>query len=210
MPVRKLNNASPLKLLGMVPDATKTQHLAESSLEAENFLRHMFDPKVECFEAQPLQIKLLHDGRIRRYTPDVAVKYQNSDSLLIEEVKPREVAQSDKFLSLERAVRLVLENQMGCRYAVVTEETIRAQPRLTNLEILFRYRSYPATNTELFESLSWFSEGPKTLRTARLLANEAAMPIGVVFYLIANHQLRVDLDEPFDDNLIIRGVQNDD
>lgn len=208
MPVRKLNNASPLKLLGMLPDTAKTQHLTESALEMENLHRHMFNPKVECFEVQPLQIKLLHDGTIRRYTPDVAIMYRDSDVLEVEEVKPLQIAQSEKFQHLEQAVRLVFE-KMGHRFVVTTEETIRAQPRLTNLGILYRYHRFPATATEVRRVLSWFLTGPKTLCTTRLLADEAGISIGVVYFLIANHQLWADLDEPFDNKLFIQGVNHD-
>lgn len=209
MPVRKPNNASPRKLLGMSPDTNRVQHLTESALEADNLLRHMFDPNVERFEVQPLQLKFHHEGRIRKYTPDVAIKYWNSDSLLIEEVKPHKIAQSEKFRRLEHAVRLVLETKK-CRYSIVTEDIIRAQPRHNNLEILFRYRAFPVTNTERYEALSWFADGSKTLRTARLLAAKTSMSIGVIFWLIANHQLSVDLDKPFDDDLIIQIGQHHD
>lgn len=202
MPVRKLNNASPFKLLGMTPDRTKTKHFTESALEADNLLRHIFNPLVKSIELQPLQIKFKFDGRIRRYTPDVAIKHIGTEELLIEEVKPLRIAQTVKFQRLEQAARSELE-RMGYRYAVVTEEIIRAQPRLTNLGILYRYHRYSATYSDMNKVFSWFSSGPKSLRTVRQLSNNADISIGVVFLLIANFHLQVNLDAHFNDNLLI-------
>ncbi len=207
MATRKITNATPFKTLSRIPDLNGQSHDAESLLEAANIQEKILDPNVSEFETQPLTISFLHDGKIRKYTPDLFVRYKDREQPEIEEVKPHNKTQTEEFRQWEAAVRPVLE-KTDAAFAVVTDRDLYLEPRLTNLDILFRYLRWPIEEEERREVLSWFDSGPLKLGELRRRAALVKLSIGVIFYLLARHELVADINLPFDADLEIRGVKH--
>jgi hypothetical protein len=207
MPNRKITNATPFKTLSRIPDLTGQSHDAESLLEAANIQEKILDPNVLEFETQPLTVSFLHDGKIRRYTPDLLVQYKDRELPEIEEVKPHKKTQTEEFRQWEAAVRPVLE-KTDAAFAIVTDRDLYLEPRLTNLDILFRYLRWPIEEVERREVLSWFHSGPLKLGELRRRAALVKISVGVIFHLLARHELVADINLPFDAELEIRGVKH--
>lgn len=120
----------------------------ESSLE-QDFLQLLeFDRGVMRYASQPITIRWKHEGRQRRYTPDVLVEYMPS---MVErypllkptlfEVKPEAILKEDwnvlkpKFKAAIRWCR-----EYDCRFRIVTEKYIRT-PYLRNIKFLMQFGS---------------------------------------------------------------------
>lgn len=161
---------SRFSITGYVPTtkASRSQD-AESSLEHDFLTLLEYSDDVERFVAQPFSIKWIdRDGKRRRYTPDVAVKYSHvacqEDPYLrvtIFEVKPSEVLRRD-WAELKPVFRAAIgwAREFGCRFHIVTEREIRT-PYLENVRFLMGYRS-----RVLAETTTVASERQWLLRTA--------------------------------------------
>lgn len=106
----------------------------ESLLERDAILLFEFSNGVKSYQEQPEQILYEHDGEIRRYYPDFSITLNNGVVIYIE-VKP-----ISKFSSLELVLKLnaVLRHfeGIGKDLRILVDETIRIEPRLTNLKRL--------------------------------------------------------------------------
>jgi hypothetical protein len=202
MPVRKISNATPFKTLCRIADDKGIHHDAESLLEADNLIRHLLDPNVVSFEAQPMTLRYPYEGRMRRYTPDVLVVYRDRTVPEIQEVKPSVKVLTDDFRTWERIIRTLVE-QTGATFRVVTEVDLRREPRHTNLQILHRYWKWPIDQRQRREVLSWFHEAQIALGELRRRAALASIPVGVIFHLLARSELTIDLDQPFDNAAVV-------
>ncbi|URD45469.1 TnsA endonuclease N-terminal domain-containing protein (plasmid) [Pseudomonas sp. BYT-5] len=149
MTARKIRPSS-FSVTGYVPTSKgpKVQG-AESTLEQDFITLLEFDLRVGNYIVQPFKIRWRDsDGKQRRFTPDVAVRYTSHARELdpslrttIFEVKSR------KFLKERWAVEkprlragISWAKEYGCRFAIVTETEIRT-PYLTNARFLMNYRS---------------------------------------------------------------------
>lgn len=207
MATRKITNATPFKTLSRIPGLDGKGHDAESLLEAANIQSKLLDPNVLEIEPQPLTITYPLEGKLGRYTPDLLIRYRDRELPEIEEVKPYWKTQSERFRQWEMAVRPALE-KTGAVFKIVTDRELLAEPRLTNLDILFRYQRWPVEDAERREALSWFNSGPLKLGELRRRTGLVNISIGVIFYLLARHELVADIDLPFDANLEINRVQH--
>ena len=130
------------------PKAAAAQK-TESNLERDLLVLLDWDRRIERIASQPFQIDWrIGSGRLRRYTPDVIVKFR-ADALdadrslkhviyevkLHSSLKERWASFKPKF---QAAVRFARARQM--RFQILTERQIRT-PRLHNLKFLRRYRS---------------------------------------------------------------------
>ncbi|MGQ4648877.1 TnsA endonuclease N-terminal domain-containing protein [Lyngbya aestuarii] len=79
-------------------------------------------------------------GKPRRYTPDFVVTRPQKTQVV--EVKPSNRADTEKNLNLFRKIAPICtaNNQ---EFVVVTEPMIRAQPRLNNIKLLYKYARAP-------------------------------------------------------------------
>lgn len=149
MPARKIR-PSRYSVTGYVA-TTKAERSqdAESSLE-HDFLKLLeYDRRVERFLAQPFTIRWTDaEGKRRRYTPDVIVKYSFSSTqddphlrTTVYEVKPTAVLAAE-WRNLKPKFRAAIgwAKEYGCRFHLVTEKEIRT-PYLTNVKFLLAYRS---------------------------------------------------------------------
>jgi hypothetical protein len=208
MPVRRVSKNS-RSLTGLVPNTrTSSMTAFESSLERDFLLLLDFDPDVEFYEEQPVQIVYYDDtGRRRTYTPDVFVRYRPASSPttstkpLLCEVKYREdlrqhwTVYRPKFRAAQRYAR-----QQGWRFRLVTERHVRT-PYLDNVKFLRPYRALPVNahhQSQLLDTLLGLREAePATLLAAVSQDRwHQAQLLSTLWQLVATRQVHTDLGQP--------------
>lgn len=173
----------------------------ESTLERDYLTLLEFNPDVDTFEVQPVEINWKDsDGKSRRHTPDLLVLF-NSDLKITPwlcEVKYR----SDIFEKwaeykpkFKAGIRYAKE--MGWRYRLITEVEVRT-PHLTNCRFLTGFKFHEPNKRDsqlLLSRLKHLGQStPSGLLSAidhDKLAQAHLMP--TLWHLIANHQIDADL-----------------
>lgn len=163
----------------------------ESQLERD-FVRCLeFDADVISFREQPLTTTFPFEGRQVRYTPDFLAARKTG--MWVYEVKPadkaRKLADSGFLAAADSAIA-----DMGARFCVVTEQTIRRQPRLTNIEILLRYQEVDLDETMVLETRSVVAATPTTI--GRLADHMEGAPLGLpeIYAMVRWGLLSADID----------------
>jgi hypothetical protein len=105
------------------------------------------DPRIKVYAVQPHQLIYWgpdSSGELmkRTYTPDFAALDRDGQVLIIE-VKAKIFSESPKWRLLEPFIREAYETDHGARFLLFTEDQIRAQPRLSNCQIMLRHRPPP-------------------------------------------------------------------
>jgi|APLak6261669087_1056070.scaffolds.fasta_scaffold00089_11 hypothetical protein len=215
MPTRKITR-SPVKVTGTAPDGQQF----ESTLEEDFFVLLRFNRLVASFEAQPETIEWRdQDSKIRRYTPDVLVRYR-ADFVesakwppVLCEIKPD---LNDQAMSPRRRTPPRRENEeenrlkwkaaeryaarKGWAFMVIRESEIRT-PYLDNARFLLRYLERSGSSKHEPDLLHWIeSHGSGTLsewaslRGSSLEVRAEILP--ACYRLIALRQVGVDLAVP--------------
>lgn len=108
----------------------------ESQLERDYIYLLEIDTDVVAYYGQPFTIAYDSHNRRKKYTPDFLVERKYSKQVV--EVKPeskvKSFVNSDRFLGITNFCSF-----NGLKFAIMTEETIRVQPRLNNIKLLYRY-----------------------------------------------------------------------
>lgn len=134
---RKITNTRSKKVIGKFPSLKmNTTIMWESQLERDYIYLLEIDTDAVAYWGQPLTIAYDRHNRRKKYTPDFLVERRELKQVV--EVKPKSKIESfmtsDRFLGI---TNFCFSN--GLEFAVVTEETIRVQPRLDNIKLLYRY-----------------------------------------------------------------------
>ncbi len=138
MPVRKpTNRYSGSHMLVSFPSVKVGRPVScESLLEADAVELLEADPTVDWYEEQPLTIEYLHEGRMRRFTPDLLARKVTAHLLI--ECKPaiwvENPANQRKF-----AAARVWCAERGWEFQVWTDIDLRAGHRLANTKRLRPY-----------------------------------------------------------------------
>lgn len=170
----------------------------ESLLEESLMYLLDFDPDVKRFKEQPFHIRYIHDGKKRRYTPDLFV--ERPDEKQIIEVKLKKKVKTEKYDQLFRIIAPICEME-GCRFKVFTEETILSQPRLNSVKALWSYARTPLHHLhqiycqELLQKRQVVS-----LAEAFEFFKTKGIPKQVVYALLFWGALDFDLTEPLNPN----------
>lgn len=160
----------------------------ESRLEKDYLYLLEYDFDVVSFLAQPEAMKLEVEGKLVKHFPDFFVEYADGRCEFIE-VKYRKQAKKDKYINVARAAKKAAYER-GFTYRLLTELSIKKQPRLNNCKELFCYRE---------QGLSDFS----TMAVRHSLPNhpislgDVCRLVGCNYYvglaIIANGLLKADL-----------------
>lgn len=172
---------------------------AESSRERAQLRLLEWDPAVVSYVSQPLRLYYDDDGRARRYTPDVLV--ETDACTVIIEVKPEEKTLDPKFKRWEAVVRNAFAEQ-GLEFEVLTERTIRLEPRLSNVSLLLRFQKHAVDPELAFDVKTWVRKQPGMSFGA--LANRlGGTPDALVnaYALLMHHAVRYDIHQPLDHDL---------
>lgn len=227
MPTRRITR-SPVKVTGTAPDG----QAFESTLEEDFFVLLRFNRLVKSFESQSETVEWLDDNKkIRRYTPDVLVRYRQDTSESAEwpavlcEVKPdfndssesprrrrppRRENHEENELKWAAAKRHAAKR--GWEFKVVRESEIRT-PYFTNARFLLRYLERGLEtryDTDLLQALA--SRGALTLAewvgTQANSMEDQARVLPACYRLIAMQCVEVDLTEVLTLQSIVKVATN--
>lgn len=179
------------------------QAMFESPLERDMLALLELDSSVERFEVQPITITWVDESdKQRKYTPDVLVHYYSPDRKpLLYEIKPRDAIRKhwgDLKPKFKAAIAFAKQN--GWKFKIITDTEIRT-PRLENTKFLLPYaRRGPQSGTDmdiLDAQLSdiRLSTPSNLLKSIYQDEYNQAKLIPTLWYLIATHQVGVDLDQ---------------
>jgi hypothetical protein len=94
----------------------------ESDLERKVFCLLEFAPAVLRYSQQPPSVQICVAGRVRRYTPDVAVQWRSGATWIVE-VKPSEHVADPAWQERFAAARAAAQAR-GQRFVIVTDEHV--------------------------------------------------------------------------------------
>jgi len=165
-----------------------------------------FDSCVESYCEQPVTIKYVHEGKIRRYTPDVLVYYRAEPETaaiarpLLGEVKYRADLKQywtelkPKFIAASRYAA-----EQGWQFKLITEREIRTD-YLTNVRFLRQYTGPQVQVSQIDHGLlmsllreTQLTTGEKLLLTATGDRTKRAELLYVLWHLIAVGLVHCDL-----------------
>lgn len=141
MKSRRVVTRSSRKFCGYYPSKKLGRMVEwESLLERDAILLFEFSRGVKSYQEQPEQIMYEQDSELRRYYPDFSLTLNNGAVIYVE-VKP-----ISKFSSLELVLKLnaVIKHyeMIGNDFKILVDESIRIEPRLTNLKRLASVQHY--------------------------------------------------------------------
>lgn len=176
----------------------------ESSLERDWLICLDFDPDVELIVEQPFSLEYEVDGSLRRYTPDVLVRYRARDghcSVVVFEVKPYDDLRYEFGKYRQRFKQMIRHcREQGWRFKIVTERDIRT-PYLCNAKFLRKYRRL--ASQVLFKEQLLYSMnalGPTTpqalLAMAYLHEEKRMAALTELWRMVALREINAELDKP--------------
>lgn len=186
-----------LKALGPAP--------FESLLERDLLTLLSVDPRIKRFAVQPHRLIYWMPGADgspmkRGYIPDVVAADQD-DRIIIIDAKAATFASDPKWAAREPYIRAAYATHYAT-FLVFTEEEIRAQPRLTNCQIIHRHRG-PPSDTEadlVMRQIIGGGSAKVMLGQLCLLAEEVGIDqrrgVSALMRLTMSGFISLDLSEP--------------
>ena len=137
MVTRRITNRGNKKVIGKFPSLKmNTAIWWESQLERDYIYCLEIDPDVLGYHGQPFTIAYDNLDKRKKYTPDFFVERQAS--LQVVEIKPSSKVEVFRNTNrFKQAANFCSLNNL--EFVVLTEETIRVQPRLDNIKLLYKY-----------------------------------------------------------------------
>ncbi len=180
----------------------------EGLLELDAIYLLEASPQVIGYREQPTTITYPDGPSLRRYTPDLEVTLDGSQSIWIE-VKPKAyLLKEETQHKLERVAHQLRRN--GQPFVILTDEVLRQQPRQSNIrEICHRAMSIRSSDARLRHAIADCATAlPATLeKTTQLLAPHGLNP----YRLLMTGHLRCALDSPLSPaTLISQAKESDD
>ena len=142
---RKITRSRTKNIHGFNSVKSENHFRVESGLEFEACYHLEFSDHVASYEAQPLGYEYNSFGKAAKYTPDFKLQYTDSkpDSFL--EVKCDTEAEHNAFQDIFTHKKEGSE-QRGISLSLFQGKDIRREPLLSNLKILYKYRTNDPLN----------------------------------------------------------------
>ncbi|MGX9687366.1 TnsA-like heteromeric transposase endonuclease subunit [Deinococcus wulumuqiensis] len=172
----------------------------ESGLERLRLQFLDFDREVVTFLTQPFTLEWVEGKRTYRYTPDLLAIHA-SGKRVVEDVKPARFHDSAKNRRAFDAAREALPS-IGFSFELWAppEPTI-----VRNVQYLAGYRRVPAGLREYMRPiLAALREGPRTLAALADGTGPALFTRPVIYHLIWNHRIELDLSCPLSHGTLLR------
>ena len=190
--VREPVSRSRAGVQGKVADVTngRSRH-AESQNELRAFQILLATGHADAWQEQPFVLEFHHDGKKHHYTPDILVAWGATQEV----VEIKEDAEADK---PENRARFALVRDLlaehGYSFRVWTRSEICAEPRLSNVGLILRYRrvDVPAAEREKIRR-TFSSERELTLRT---VSETPGTTVPAVLRVVLDGALHIDWWEP--------------
>lgn len=172
----------------------------ESSLERAHLRPLEWDPDVGYYVTQPLRLKWMWGGAIRRWTPDL-LRVGTARTLI--EVKPFEKTQTEEFWTWAAQARNAAQEK-GYEFQVCTERDLPAEPKRSNIDLLLRHRNEVVPESVAEKVARCLSEEgwlPVAVLADRL-DEERALPL--IYCLMARHAVAYDINRPMGPDVVLR------
>lgn len=169
----------------------------ESYLENAFFNQYEFDPSIVTIESQPLSISYYFKGKKRFYTPDIGL-VQCSDNGLKEKFKEVKHSSSmaDKTTRNKyKRIRRVFK-RLGYEFEVVTEQNLKSEQALRNLEIIYKSVGNITSNSPLIDDALSCIPSCTTLGEATTALKALQIDPCVLYYLLYKQLYQFDLNQP--------------
>lgn len=155
-PIRQISNRGYRKIIGRFPSIKCGRSVRFESLLEMDFIYHLEQDKlVKAYCEQPCKISYYSNNRHRIYVPDFKVHRTDQPRALLIEVKPMEkvLKQVSRLKQIKKAAQA-----MGYDFHIVTEASIRQEPKLSILKYLHRYASIKISPECLYETISYLRQ----------------------------------------------------
>lgn len=136
-PVRRVHTRSRRRNTSLIYSTKPLgMRVSESSVEDRFLIVAQLDPGVECVRAQPVWLRVVEDGRVRRRAPDAAIMYRGQAE--IHEVKQDAECWQPEVRSELLAIHAEVDRHPGWVYRVALESSLLAEPLRSNTDLLWR------------------------------------------------------------------------
>ena len=195
MRARTPRNTGTLKNIGKFPSLKNKKTVwFESHLERDFIYLAEFDKNIIKYQEQPFKVKYFFNGKARFYTPDFLLHKRDKEQII--EVKPQSKFEKEDFVVFSDFMRDFFTNK-GYEYLVVTDSTIRLEPRLTNTKLLWRFARIPITvrHQVLIHELFGNSSGISFSEVCSFLFQKKEQK-ELVYALLFHGYLLTDIEKP--------------
>jgi hypothetical protein len=170
----------------------------ESTLERDAIHLFEYSRAVQAYEAQPCKLVIHQDGEPFRYTPDFRL-VMVSENIIHVEVKPKSKL-SDPLVSDRLTAIRKYHEHLDEDFLILTEDVIRKEPRLRNLQLMSYHDRVSASDPDLGAALdSLILLTPQTFYGAVAVVGDRKL----VLRLLAAGLLYCDLDQEIQDSTTI-------
>lgn len=205
-PTRKVITRRTARVIGLFSSVKMERQVAwESQLEFDHLRLMEVDNAVVAFHAQPEECPYVHQGKPRRYYPDLRVELADGSVRMVE-VKYK--ADADAPENKERFVIIkALYAERGISFEVVTELDIRRQPRLANAKLMLDYRDYdPSESLNLRVAEAFAVRRPVTLGDLEAALGFPTERRGELYAMALRGHFGIDLENaPLSADSLIQG-----
>lgn len=195
MVVRRITNRGGRKQVGKFASLKNGQIVMWESLLERDFMYWLeFDRNVISYEGQPLKARFVLGGEPHHYTPDFLAIRKNRKQIF--EVKyEADAAKEENQIKFHAISHICREN--GYEFKVVTEKTIRVEPKLDNIKFLFRFASVQPEIQDLIAVRRYFdAHSEANLGDLLSLFRQQDKQAQLVYALLYRGVLKFDLTEP--------------
>lgn len=202
MKSRKITNTGTLKNIGKFP-SLKNGKLVwfESHLERDFIYLAEFDKDVVRYIEQPFKIQYLLDGKRHNYFPDFLLEKKDKKQVI--EIKPQSKVEKDAFIKFSKIMKNHLAKD-GFEYLVITDSSIRLQPKLNNIKFLWRYARLPIGTKHKIMLYKFFRSSPSFLFSEFCsFLNHAKEPNELIYSLIFHGYLLIDIEKSITEDSVI-------
>ena len=147
----------------------------ESQLERDYIYFLEIDPDVVAYYEQPFTIAYDSLDKRKKYTPDFLVERNNFRQIV--EVKPESKINDFQIgQRFRQAASFCLTHNL--EFAIFTEKTIRVQPRLNNIKLLYKYARVAVPWQIYDDCLNYFN----LVKSSTILEAETALRVKKITY----------------------------
>jgi len=163
-----------------------------------------FDDTVLAYKTQPFSFTYELDGKTRRYTPDVLVKYIDGH-FESWEVKPEIKASEPKFIKKFARLKEVFKSDIGHPIRLVTCETIEKGHTVANLRDLYRFKFEIVPSHILERVVSALSANQQyKVSELHLLFQQLNLPLSSIKLLIAHGYFNFDFSKKLNESTTLK------
>lgn len=199
---RTPKNTGTLKNIGKFPSLKNKKVVwFESHLERDFIYLAEFDREVIRYQEQPIKIKYVYDGKQCHYTPDFFIERQDKKQIV--EVKPQYKTEKEEFIAFSTSMQKLLASE-GYEYIVITDSTIRLQPRLSNIRLLWYYARIPISTRQKVLVHDFFCNSQKAVFSEFcLFLTHAKERKELIYALLFHGYLLLDINKPITEDSVI-------